>query len=221
MKFFHTPTLIQKLFPSVIWKIDTITTKELFLTFDDGPNAHFTTKILDMLERYKGEATFFVLGEKAAQHQEIINTIFKRGHLISNHSYSHQRLLFKSKLFIKQEIIRTDTILDSILQSSPLHFRPPYGQLTPSIMKVAGELSKTIILWTLNSYDFSKKISEEIIIKRILSCVKPGYILLFHDNQEFGEKTLNCLSQLLPALSTKGYTFRTLPRLEPLLRPCR
>ena len=210
MKLFHTPSITSKIFPSVIWKVHT-SKKELFLTFDDGPDTYSTPRILDMLDRYEAYSTFFVLGEKAALHQDIMQNVISKGHTIGNHSYSHHRLLFKSKSFIKQEILRTENALNSVLPHPPSYFRPPYGQLSAGLMNVARELSKTLVLWTLSSYDFKNNISENTIINRLLPHIEPGCILLFHEGQNFAEKTLNCLNQLIPMLTVEGYAFSSLP----------
>jgi peptidoglycan/xylan/chitin deacetylase (PgdA/CDA1 family) len=205
---YHTPRIVMRLIPSLLWKIPT-TEKKLYLTFDDGP-AEATPALLQFLDELEITATFFVLGERAEQYREFMSELAKRSHLIGSHSFSHTRMLFRSTRRIENEITRTDALLMSLGIPRPQYFRPPYGVVTPALLKVARELSKTVVLWTFNSHDYAASFDAARVLARAQRRIQPGSILLFHETHNHTQ-TINCLQQLIPLLKAEEYTFAALP----------
>ena len=138
--FVTTPKFIQALFPSLIWRKET-NNKEIWLTFDDGPDPEVTPWILSTLAEEKIMATFFLVGQQIIQFPEIVTEIEKNGHVIGNHSFSHLNGWKSSnKIFFKdvekcQELIPQNNL-----------FRPPYGKLRFSqIQKLKHKSHKSLI----------------------------------------------------------------------------
>src|SRR6186713_1076398 len=101
------------------------------LTFDDGPNATLTPKLLDLLAARHLKATFFVVGQNAADHPEILKRAVREGHEIANHSWSHPNLGKMSDEAVRRELRRTDETINAAIGVRPTLFRPPYGSITP------------------------------------------------------------------------------------------
>jgi len=169
--------------------------KEIFLTFDDGPN-EYTLKILEILKSFNAKATFFVLGKNCQKYPEVLKRIFEEGHSIGNHSFSHSIKFFFN---FKNEIEKTNEIIKKITGVKVKIFRPPYGILTPWLKNYLFKNGYKIILWNLDSRDWKGKISDKIFEE-----IKPNSILLFHDCF----KTSLILPKILNELKIKGYNFK-------------
>jgi len=169
--------------------------KEIFLTFDDGPN-EYTLKILEILKDFNAKATFFVLGKNCQKFPKILEKISKEGHAIGNHSFSHSLKFFFD---FKNEIEKTNEIIEKIAKVKTKLFRPPYGILPFWLKNYLLKNQFKIVLWDLDSKDWKGKISNEIFKAENRS------ILLFHDTL----KTSLFLPKILKAL--KGnFVFKNL-----------
>ncbi len=208
MTFYRAPKCLIRLFPAVLWRVR-FGDKELYLTFDDGP-CDSTPSLLELLSELEITATFFVTGGQTASYPGKVAEIIASGHLIGNHSYSHNNLFFTCKNRIAHEITRTDELLASLGAPRPHHFRPPYGAFSPAVLRVARELSKTTVMWTLNSYDFAASFDEAHTASLLARYAQSGGILLFHESANFS-KTARCLRLLIPQLKARGFNFAALP----------
>ena len=119
-----TPLVIKKLFPNFIWDI-TSNSKEIYLTFDDGPTPEITDWTLDILRQYKAKATFFCVGNNVEKFPEIFQNIIDEGHAIGNHTYHHLKGWKTTTEDYLKDIQKAQDLINSKL------FRPPYGQITP------------------------------------------------------------------------------------------
>lgn len=97
------------------------------LTFDDGPDPHYTPLLLDLLKRYDAKATFFVVGSHAERHPEIIKRMHDEGHLIGIHNYVHKTNWLMRPATVRKQIDRTDEIIFSITGERSTYYRPPWG----------------------------------------------------------------------------------------------
>lgn len=175
--------------------------KDVFLTFDDGPN-DFTLKILDILKNFDVKATFFVCGKNVEHFPEITKKIVKDEHVIGNHTFSHS-INFLSPWNFKREIEKTTQIIKRITEERTKFFRPPWGILTPWLKKYLFENDYQIILWNVDSKDW-KKYPANLIEARIFKKIKSNSIILFHDCLQ----TSLVLPKILKDLKSKGYIFR-------------
>lgn len=124
--------------------------KKIAITFDDGPHPSYTEQLLDGLKERGIPATFFVTGEHAELHPDIIERMFKEGHLIGNHTYSHIQLTKNNREKFKDELVRTNEILKEITGEEVQYVRPPYGSWDKSFEK---ELNMFPVLWTVDTLD--------------------------------------------------------------------
>ncbi len=123
--------------------------KVVALTFDDGPTKKVDS-ILAMLNKYDVKATFFLIGNEIEKNQEEAIKIVEAGHQVGNHTYSHQRMVFKSPSFIKEEIEKTDDIIKSIGYEGEIDFRPPNGKKLAALPYYLDKNKKKLLLGILN-----------------------------------------------------------------------
>ncbi|MDQ3073135.1 MAG: polysaccharide deacetylase family protein [Bacteroidota bacterium] len=189
--------------PNTEWQIKT-NEKTIYLTFDDGPTPEVTSWVSDKLEEYEAKATFFCVGDNVLKYPEIPQELKLRGHAIGNHTMHHLSALQTG----------WRSYMDDIIAAAPLTstklFRPPYGKLTPFHCIALKRMGYKTIMWSFLSYDFDPDINKEEVIDMMVTNVKPGSLIIFHDSI----KAQKNLSYLLPAtldrLSEKGYSFSPL-----------
>src|SRR5207253_10725942 len=127
------------------------------LTFDDGPSATLTPKLLDLLAARHIKATFFVIGENVAEHPEIVARAVREGHEIGNHSWSHTNLAKMSDDAVRSQIKRTEEAITGAIGSRPVLLRPPYGSITPRQKHlIHDDLGYEIILWDVDPLDWKE-----------------------------------------------------------------
>src|SRR4029077_1781714 len=127
------------------------------MTFDDGPSATLTPKLLDILAAHQIKATFFVIGENVAEHPEIVARAAHEGHEIGNHSWSHPNLVKMSDDDVRSQIQRTDDAIKSATGSRPTLLRPPYGSITSREKRwIHDQFGYQIILWDVDPYDWKR-----------------------------------------------------------------
>jgi peptidoglycan/xylan/chitin deacetylase (PgdA/CDA1 family) len=171
------------------------------LTFDDGPDANYTPRILEILGRYEATATFFLIGEKAARNNELVKQILREGHEIANHSYTHppfDRLSLKQAL---EEVDRTQVVLQAIQGRSCRLFRPPKGRLCLVTLIGAWIRRMTIVMWSVDLKDYRANQTDEIAERLTETPIEPGDIVLYHGHNP---AALAALPQVLEAALTGG-----------------
>jgi len=151
------------------------------LTFDDAPHPLYEPLLLDTLRRAGVKATFFVIGRNAQAYPYFVRDMLKDGHEIANHTYHHIRLNDLDEAAIKNEIVLTNDVLEDITGKPVRFFRPPGGRYSPTVLRVMRELNMTIAFWTDDPGDFINY-SEGVLESRLLSRLRPGGIVLLHDN---------------------------------------
>lgn len=183
--------------------------KIVALTFDDGPS-EFTSKFLDLLEKYHAKATFFCIGKQIENFSEAFQKTIEKGNEIGNHTYSHSRKTgFLSSQKMLSEIENCDQNIWKFGNIETKLFRPPFGITNPNIAKAVNLSEKKSIGWNIRSLDTVIS-SPEKITNRILSRIKPGSIILLHDTSE---KTYKVLEKLLLFLEHENYKMLTVSQL--------
>jgi len=175
---------------------------EVAITFDDGPDK-CTQKVLEVLKAHNVKATFFCIGEKIEKNPDLFKQIIDDGHLVGNHSYSHSNtfpVFRKSK--IVAEISKTNGLIEQYSGEANDLFRPPFGVMNPTIAKAAKETEQKVIGWNLRSFDTS--MSKEKVIRKIKRKLKPGTVLLLHDDRE---GTAEILDTILQYAKSGNYNF--------------
>jgi len=195
-----------KLFNGGIYRIKT-SSKQLFLTFDDGPTPGVTEKVLELLKKYDAKAVFFCKGEKAVKQPDIIENILQDEHALGNHSYSHYNA-FK---------VPVKAWLKDVLRHSPVSdaefFRPPYGKITPCQFKLLKKRFN-IVFWDVLTYDYRQDLTVEDIVKIIYKNVRNGSVIVFHDTEKAAPRMLPALENCLKYYSDSGYSFYKLQSLR-------
>ena len=154
------------------------------------------------MKKYKVKATFFCIGKNIEKHPEIVKQIIDEGHLVGNHSYSHSNFFdFYTAKTIREEIKKTDTLLEKYTSKKINFFRPPYGVTTPSIRRALKTTGHKVIGWNIRSLDGGTK-NQNLIFNRIIKRISPGGIVLLHDT---GSHSVLVLEQFLQFLQQNNY----------------
>ncbi|MCJ8013704.1 N-acetylmuramoyl-L-alanine amidase [Paenibacillus sp. KQZ6P-2] len=188
--------------------------KQVALTFDDGPDSNITPKILDILKENNIKATFFILGNRAKAHPDIVRRIVQEGHAIGNHSWSHPNFEQISMAEAMKEVDDTQDVLEEAVGSRPILFRPPYGALGTDKMDAIHQKNLAVVNWTVDTMDWSGVSSKEIM-RLVRNELKPGGIVLQHtaNGKNHLANTIEALQQMIPELTAEGYSFVTVPQL--------
>lgn len=185
---------------------------KIALTFDDGPDAHYTSRILDILKTENVVGTFFVLGEHVGRYPRLVKRIFDEGHLIANHSHTHGDLtLLTNEEIIALELHPASRLVETVTGYYPMIMRPPYGSLRQDSVQFLREEGWKIVRWSLDTFDWdSTRNAPEQIIQRIQAQHHNGAIVLMHCN---GPATTRVLPDLIRILRDLGYDFVTVTQL--------
>lgn len=180
--------------------------KKIALTFDDGPHPQFTEQLLDGLKERGVQATFFVTGEHAELHPDIIERMNEEGHIIGNHTYSHMQLTKGNRDSFKDELIKTNQILNEITGEEVMYVRPPYGTWDKSFET---ELNMIPVLWNIDPLDWC---SQDVtgVVNKVMKEADENAIILMHD---YYETSVTAALQIVDRLQEKGYTFVTIEEI--------
>ncbi len=190
------------------------------LTFDDGPWPGSTDLILDVLDRERVRASFFVIGRYAAEQPGLIRRIHEQGHLIGNHTFDHSRLgMFRGPRYWEDQIRKTADTVTALTGERPRWFRPPMGFKSPIVMRAARALDHAVVTWTRRAYDGVRTDPGAII--RNLRPAQAGEILLLHDGRDPASRremgpTAAALQQVIADLRRAGLG---IVRIDDLLGP--
>jgi peptidoglycan/xylan/chitin deacetylase (PgdA/CDA1 family) len=180
------------------------------LTFDDGPDPIVTPQVLDVLAAHRARATFFVLGERAERHPELVQRMHREGHAVGTHTQHHRlRFHFGSPGYVQREIEDAIAVVAGILPTPPTLFRPPQGLRTPCF--AAGwqrTRGLTCVTWTVRGLD-SRPTTARAIVDRVSRRLGPGAIVALHDGTGLGGSidrapTVAALASLLSECRTRG-----------------
>ena len=186
------------------------------MTFDDGPSAENTPRLLEMLKQRNIKATFFLIGQNVASNPDLVRRILAEGHEIGNHSWTHPQLSKLSDDRVTAEITQTQDAIKDASGFTPTLLRPPYGAITPRQREwIESRFGLNIILWSVDPFDW-KRPGASVITQRILSQTRPGAIILSHD---IHKQTVDAMPATLDALIAKGYKFATVSQLIAMNKP--
>lgn len=208
MKFYWIKTnrIIKKIFLNYIWDIPN-TRDKIYLTFDDGPIPEITEWVLEELKKHNVKATFFCIGDNINKHPEIFKKVVDQGHVIGNHTFNHPN---GWKTTTQAYIENTKRCEESIKKSKIFNlkskiFRPPYGKLKPSQSKEIRKLGYKIIMWDVLSADFDQSISKEDCLENVISNIRSGSIIVFHDSIKSFKNLEYVLPKTLDYLKEKNF----------------
>lgn len=182
---------------------------KLALTFDDGPSM-YTEDILRVLSEHNVKTTFFFIGRNALEHQDIVNLTVAEGHEIGVHSFSHPVMVFRSRKFVDNEIIKTKQILEK--HTDVKYFRPPYGLRDWTTMKSAENAGLKTVMWTYMVPDY-REISTERIVHMVKPKLRNGAIIVLHDGGGNRSRTVHALPYIIQEAKSRGFELVTLSEL--------
>ncbi|MDO4731506.1 MAG: polysaccharide deacetylase family protein [Clostridia bacterium] len=176
--------------------------KVVSISFDAAWGNEQTNELIDILDKYNVKTTFFVVGDWVDKYPESVKAIYDAGHEVCNHSDSHPHLTEKSQEQIRQEISKCNDKIEKITGVKPILFRPPYGDYDNKVVSTAEELGMYCIQWDVDSLDWKDPTPDQMK-ERVLSKVKNGSIVLFHNGAANTPKTL---PMVLEGLLSQGYS---------------
>jgi len=209
--WFETPSMRWQLIfglPLLSWRLPS-DRKSIYLSFDDGPVAGVTERILEILGDHQAKATFFCIGQNVACHPRIVQRTIELGHSVGNHSFSHLSGWKNSVRAYLADVERCDNYLPLTVNRGLRAFRPPFGQL--GLVQGMRILAKRrIVMWDVNSMDYRDDQTPTMIENRVCENVRPGSIVLLHDSAEASPRTIIALPKILEKLSSQGYQFEAI-----------
>jgi peptidoglycan-N-acetylglucosamine deacetylase len=167
----------------------------IWLTFDDGPDAEWTPRILDVLAEKSMRATFFMIGRAARAHADVVRRIDNAGHEIGNHTWSHRHPWTMGLRAAQQEVRDGAAAISDIVGRAPKFFRPPHGRLRQCMIDEAEAGDQCIALWSLSAVDWGPLGRASAIAAR-LGKASAGDIVLMHD----GARSINHPGELIRIL---------------------
>ncbi len=188
---------------------------EIALTFDDGPDPDVTPRVLDLLDAHGHQASFYVVGERAAKYPRVIQEIVKRGHAVENHSHHHTNsFAFYGSARLHRELDAAQQAIAAAAGSLPRFFRAPMGFRTPFLDPVIARLGLRYTSWTRRGFDSTAK-NPTPVLQRLVAGLRAGDILLLHDGSMLSARreraiVLDVLPELLKKISAGGLRSVTL-----------
>ncbi|MFI5674382.1 polysaccharide deacetylase family protein [Streptomyces cellulosae] len=186
----------------------------MVLTFDDGPDPRYTPHILDTLAEYDVRAMFFVCGEMASYHPDLLVRMADDGHVVGNHTWSHPLLTRLSRGRIRYEMERTSDLIEDVYGERPQWFRAPYGAWNRAAFQLGAELGMEPLAWTIDTLDWTRP-GTRAIVGRVEHGAAPGVVVLSHDAGGDRTQSVRALRDYLPHLLDCGYHI-TVPRRQPV-----
>lgn len=179
------------------------TDKVIALTFDAAWGADKTQGIIDILNEYDADATFFLVGFWIDKYEEEVKAIAEAGLEIGNHSKNHLNMPRLNEDSIREEISSVNGRIEELTGVRPTFFRAPYGDYSNRLLTVVDELDMVGIQWSIDSLDW-KGLSAKEIVERVVPKAKSGDIVLFHNNSDH---VLDALPLVIMGLKNKGFRF--------------
>lgn len=175
--------------------------KKIAISFDAAWGADYTEDLLAILKKYNVKTTFFLVGFWVDNYPDMVRRIDEEGHEIGNHSSKHPKMSQLSKEQIIDELTKTSNKIEAITNKKVKVFRPPFGDYSNRLIETSRELGLQVIQWDVDSLDY-KDYGTDAIVKRVLSGVKNGSIVLFHNNATY---TAKALPVIIEKLQEEGY----------------
>lgn len=155
--------------------------EHIALTFDDGPDPGTTPALLEVLAVHQVRATFFLVGERARRHPNLVREIQRAGHEVAVHGWSHVNFLRLTPPAAIRQVERTVALLGELTEQRPLWFRPPYGALSGSALWASLHAGLRPVLWTAWAHDWQAP-DPALIVRSLLDAGGPGGTVLLHDS---------------------------------------
>lgn len=193
------------------------TERQLALTFDDGPDARYTPQILDILKEKRIQATFFIVGERAEAHPDLVRRMVEEGHHVGIHSYQHRHAFFLAPRQTFRQIAEAKAAVSRLTGLPVRYYRPPWGAFNWVTWFTCRSLGLTPVLWSVRAKDWLAGNQAEGIVTRVLRAAQPGSIVLCHDAGGAPGAPMNTIAALphvLQQLERLNFGFTTVSQLH-------
>jgi peptidoglycan-N-acetylglucosamine deacetylase len=212
----------QSMAPTGQWYGSTFTgvkpgTRQLALTYDDGPNDPHTLRLMEVLARHNVCATFFLIGRFVNQKPDIAGELVRAGHVVGNHTFSHPSLIFASSAQTRKQLQDCDSALTNAVGEHSRLFRPPFGGRRPGTLRIARALGLEPVMWNVTGWDWKGK-PAEYVERKVSRQIRGGDVILLHDgdHKAFGRdrsQTVIATDRLIARYKSEGYEFLTVPEM--------
>jgi peptidoglycan/xylan/chitin deacetylase (PgdA/CDA1 family) len=191
--------------------------RQIALTYDDGPNEVCTPRLLEVLERHQVKATFFMLGRYVTLQPKVAEAVAQAGHAIGNHTFTHPNLIFCSPAQMRMQVEECTRALQDHVGEHTALFRPPFGGRRPSVLRLAREMGYAPVLWSVTAYDWNPDPPEKIEAN-VARQVRGGDVILLHDGGHLHmgadrSATITATDHLIRRYKDQGYEFVTIPQM--------
>ena len=192
--------------------------KNLALTYDDGPNDPHTLRLLELLAKHDVKATFFLIGRYVEVRPDIVRDIVAAGHTVGNHTSTHPNLIFVSPSETRNELERCSTTIEQATGTRVKLFRPPFGGRLPHTLQVARSLQLQPVMWNVTGWDWNAPPAQEIE-QNVAKQIRGGNVILLHDggHRAMGAdrgQTVLATEQIILAQKARGYSFVTIDEMQ-------
>jgi peptidoglycan/xylan/chitin deacetylase (PgdA/CDA1 family) len=189
--------------------------RQLALTYDDGPNDPDTLRLMEVLARHNVKATFFVLGRFVREKPEIVQQLVAAGHVIGNHTWDHPHLIFASNSELRRQVLQTQSAVFDACGVTPSLFRPPFGGRRPGTLSTVRELGLEPVMWKVTCFDW-KPTSADKVFAHAQKQIRGGDVILMHDGDQLAMgadrgHSVAATDRLVAQYKTQGYDFVTIP----------
>lgn len=212
----------QSMAPTGLWYGRTFTglargTKQIALTYDDGPNDPHTFRLLEVLAKHNVYATFFLIGRYVRARGDIAREVANAGHVIGNHTFTHPLLTLKSAAEVRKELTDCRSALHDAIGKHSNLFRPPFGGRRPAVLRVARELSLEPIMWNVTGYDWNAP-PAAVIEQKCAKQIRGGDVILLHDggHKQMGadrSQSVIATDHMITRYKSEGYEFVTVEQM--------
>jgi peptidoglycan-N-acetylglucosamine deacetylase len=190
----------------------TVPNHAVALTFDDGPHAMGTPRILEILGRESVPATFFLAGEQVDADPALAAHVEAAGHTIGVHCHQHRSLFWRTPSQVKDDLARAAASIERATGSESRAYRPPFGHLTTPSLAYARKHGWQTFLWRREGHDWESRATGRSITDRILRRLQPGDVILLHDSDAYStplswQATAAALPRLIEAIRERGIAF--------------
>lgn len=217
----------------IVWSVDTDSSLTA-LTFDDGPDPDFTPRILEVLDAYSVNATFFALGHNAAQHPRLLREVVSAGHEVGSHGWKHLNLSQTSPAETRREILQGTELVEDHGEVPVRVFRPPYGRFNEIAVRLLAERRQDMYVWSVTRGELTWQ-EPWRVARHVIEQAQPGDIVDLHDgigrgtfqrHEEFAQKLIrrrkvevDALPRILESAGEAGMQFTTVSELMAEARP--
>jgi len=191
--------------------------KQIALTYDDGPNDPHTLRLLDVLAKHDVRATFFLIGRYVQRRPDLVRDLLEAGHVVGNHTFTHPHLVVSAAVETQNQLEECQRAVQEVTGEAPRLFRPPFGGRRPVTLRIARSLGLEPILWNVTSWDWETPPAEKIV-RTCVRQMRGGDVVLMHDggHRAFGadrSQTVLATNLLIENYKAEGHEFVTIPQM--------